>query len=341
MDANELERIRPALLTLGYALEAEQPHISGERFLMQKEKLVLAGTDKIGNKVIIKVARLAGGKTEIKKEKSARDLLSSLAFASEVILFPKELHFGEIGEYLFLITEYIAQDKVFVEHTLEEQFFMALRAFEAQESFHATTFEHLKKVEKVFPVHHARDYFNMFEDFMKNTPSLEPAVEFLRANKILIDTYCNYLVHTDFVPHNLRVHGRKLYMLDAAAAEFGNKYEGWARFLNYMVIHNPALERLLSEYIQKNRGPEEYLNLRLMRVFKIGYLIDYYARSLTKTEGDLHELTQKRLAFWQRVLQSVLEDIPFPLEVVEEYKGKRDTLRSEEEKKRQKEFAVA
>lgn len=347
----ELKTLEPLIAQLGFKLDHEQPHLSGERFLMTRNKLVLSGTKADGKRVILKAAGHPDGKAEINREKSARDLLASVSFASDVILFPDEAFYGEQGGFLFLVTEYISQEKVFVEHTLEEQFFMILRAFEAQESFHATTFEHVRKIEKVFPIRHARDYFESFKGFIsaveQSAPDgvvsevLKQAYDFLEAHKTSIDKYCNHLVHTDFVPHNFRVHGKRLYVLDAAAVEFGNKYEGWARFLNYMVIHNPDLEKLLSEYILRNRGEEDYLNLRLMRAYKIGYLIEYYARSLPKTEGDLYELTKKRIAFWHRVLESVLEDAPLPREVIDEYKGKRDTLRSDEEKRRQKEFAVS
>ncbi len=347
----ELVSLTPIIEKLGFTLDEEQPHISGERFLMTRNKLVLSGTNAHGQKVIIKAADHPDGHKEIKREKDARDTLASVSFASDVLTFPREHYFGEIGKHLFLVTEYISQEKVFVEHTLEEQFFMAIRAFEAQESFHATTFEHLKKVGSVFPIHYSQDYIDSFKEFITGVTKIEPdsvieavmqqAEEFLLSHKITLDKYANHLVHTDFVPHNFRVHNRKLYMLDAAAVEFGNKYEGWARFLNYMVIHNPDLESLLSDYIANNRDKEEALSLRLMRVYKVGYLIEYYARSLPKTEGDLHELTRKRMVFWHRVLESLLEDKKVPRDIIDEYKGKRDSLRSEEEKKRQKEFAVA
>lgn len=347
----DLTILEPIIQSLHLNLDADQPHLSGERFLMTRNKLVLAGVDKNGVRVIIKAADHLDGKKEIDREKNARDLLASLSFTSDAILFPKEIYYGEKKGYLFLVTQYIPQDKVFVAHTLEEQFFMALRAFEAQEAFHATTFEHLKTIEIVFPVKHAKDYFSEFKTFITTVEKTEPdsvarevleqALDFLESHKQTIDTYCNHLVHTDFVPHNFRVESNKLYMLDAAAVEFGNKYEGWARFQNYMTIHNPDLEKLLSEYIVRNRGEKEYLNLRLMRVFKIGYLIEYYVRSLPKTEGDLHDLTRKRIAFWHRVMESVLDDTPLPPDVVENYVNKRDILRSDEEKKRQKEFAVS
>ncbi|MHB0978211.1 MAG: hypothetical protein ACYC1K_02290 [Minisyncoccota bacterium] len=347
----EIEAIKTAASTLGYVLDKEQPHISGERFLMTRNKLVLMGQDKSGKKIVIKASDHPDGKKEIRYEKNARDLLQSVSFAQQALLFPRELYFGEIGEYLMYVTEYIAQEKVFVEHPLEQQFFMALKAFEAQEAFHATTFEHVKKVGIVFPIFTARTYFESFDEFQKSVSDLDEdgiledvlaqAEKFLKEHKSTIDTYSNHLVHTDFVPHNFRVSGQKMYMLDAAAVQFGNKYEGWARFLNYMVIHNPDLEKLLTEYVRTNRGEVEYLNLRLMRVYKIGYLINYYISSLSKTSGDLHELTKKRIAFWHRVLEHILEDKALPREFIDEYKGKRDTLRSEEEKERQKEFAVA
>src|SRR5689334_21028137 len=110
--------------------------MSGERFLMMKDKSVLVGTDKSGKKVIIKVANKEGGKKEILREKQARELLQSIAFANDQIIFPKETYFGEQDGFLIWATEFISQDKVFVAHTIEEQFFLILRAFEAQEAFH-------------------------------------------------------------------------------------------------------------------------------------------------------------------------------------------------------------
>ena len=122
---------------------------------------------------------------------------------------------------------------------------------------------------------------------------------------------------------------------------FGNKYEGWARFLNYMVIHDPALEKLLSDYVRENRGEEEHLNLQLMRVYKLGFLLEFYAKSLSETDGDLRTLTLERIDFWNEVLKFILKGQDVPATFVEEYKVKRDKLRSEDEKKRQREFAVA
>ncbi|MBI4065764.1 hypothetical protein HY412_01040 [Candidatus Kaiserbacteria bacterium] len=353
---NELQTISALLKTLGYSLDEQQPYISGERYLMAGGKLVLAGTEeKNGMKVIIKTSRNKDGKKEIESEKKSRDLMRSLSFADKKILIPEELYFGAKGDYVFLIMRFISQEKVFAAHTIEEQFFIALSAFEAQESFHATTYEHLRAIKDVFPMLSSSEYLGDFkrlkDSILKQYPDeslrreLDGAEIFLKENTITIDRYGNYLTHTDFVPHNFRLAEHALYMLDCvpnyATIHFGNKYEGWARFINYMLIHSPELERLLTKYIKDNSGEDEYLSLRLMRVYKIAYLLDFYARSLSKTTGDLNALTVARLDYWRGALIAILEDCPVARKVTEKYVAMRNALRSEEEKERQREFAVA
>ncbi|MBX4199213.1 aminoglycoside phosphotransferase family protein [Candidatus Parcubacteria bacterium] len=352
----DLTNIANILSGLGYILDAEQPHIEGERFLMAKEKLVLVGTrQKDGLRVAIKISNRESGKKDIRDEKRARDLLESISFADGALLFPKEIFWGEKDGYLIWVIEFIEQEKVFVAYTLEEQFFFALKAFEAQEGFHATTYEHLETVKKIFPVLYGQDYFREFREYKKIVEdasldsslgdTLSRAEEMLLSHKSDIDDYANYLTHTDFVPHNFRIRKNLVYILDCApeyrTVHFGNKYEGWARFLNYMVIHNPSLERLLARYIRDNRGMKDFLNLRLMRAYKIGFLLKFYAESLANTSGDLRTLTLERIDFWHEILKYVLDDREIPEDFVERYKKKRDALRSEEEKKRQREFAVA
>jgi len=350
--AEEKEKASKIIQDIGFSLDEQQLHISGERYLMTRNKLVLAGhrlSD--GKKVIIKISKHPDGKKEIQTEKDARDLLKTLPFADESILFPEEIYFGIHKDYLIWVSTYISQDKVFVAHPIEEQFFTALRAFETKESFHATTFEHIKSVKNVFPVFRAKEYFEEFkklsDSFLANyqddkiKKTLEETKKFLFANKTVIDRYSGYLTHTDFVPHNFRIQERNLYMLDCSAVHFGNKYEGWARFLNYMVIHNTALERFLSEYLKKNRSEEENESLRLMRAYKAVQLLEYYARSSKKADGDLLALTIKRINFWHQVLQSILKNEPVKDELIKDYISERNNLRSEEEKNRQREFAVA
>lgn len=353
---NELAIISKLLWPLGFSLDELQPYTSGERYLMSGGKLVLAGVQNAsGARVIIKAGRSSEGKKEIESEKKSRDLMRTLSFADKKILIPEELYYGESGGYIFLIMRFVPQEKVFVAHTLEEQFFIALSAFEAQESFHATTYEHLRTVKEVFPVLSSAEYLKDFErlkdsilDFYPDASIraiLEKTDAFLQQNTLTIDRYANYLTHTDFVPHNFRIMEHTLYMLDCvpnyATVHFGNKYEGWARFLNYMLIHNPELERLLAKYVRDSRGADEYLSLRLMRAYKIAFLLDFYARALAKTTGDLHALTLARLAYWREALTAVLEDRPLSKKTTDQYVALRDALRSEEEKDRQREFAVA
>ena len=353
---NELSTISALLDSLGFSLDKVQPYISGERYLMAGGKLVLAGRhNESGTKVIIKTSRQPDGKREIESEKRSRDLMRSLSFADKKILLPEELYYGKEDAYVFLIMRFIQQEKVFVGHTIEEQFFIALSAFEAQESFHATTYEHLRTVKEIFPVlssvEYLKDFNRLKESISQKYPdeslitTLQTAEKFLKENVITIDRYANYLTHTDFVPHNFRLIEHTLYMLDCvpnyATIHFGNKYEGWARFLNYMLIHSPELERLLCKYVHDNRGEDEYLSLRLMRAYKIAFLLDYYARSLEKTIGDLHKLTLARLEYWREALTAILKNRPVAKEVTEKYIATRNALRSEEEKKRQREFAIA
>jgi hypothetical protein len=353
---NELSTISAVLKPLGFSLDEHQPYLSGERYLMTGGKFVLAGTqDADGTKVIIKASRNADGKKEIESEKRSRDLMQSLSFADKKILLPQELYYGTKDGYVFLIMRFVPQEKVFVAHTIEEQFFIALSAFEAQEAFHATTFEHVRAIKDVFPMLSGVEYLRDFERLRNSIAShypdetlratLERAGTFLKENLITIDRYASYLTHTDFVPHNFRIAEHTLYMLDCvpnyATIHFGNKYEGWARFLNYMLIHSPELEHLLAEYVRRNRGEDEYLSLRLMRAYKITFLLEFYARSRAKTSGDLNTLTLARLAYWREALISILEDRALAQKVTDQYVATRDALRSDEEKKRQKEFAIA
>jgi len=356
---NEISTISGLLKPLGFSLEEQQPYVSGERYLaigMAGGKFVLAGTrDADGAKVIIKASRQKDGKKEIESEKKSRDLMRSLSFADKKILIPEELYYGTKSDYVFLIMRFIPQDKVFVAHTIEEQFFIALSAFEAQESFHATTYEHLRAIKDVFPVLYAAEYFKDFDRLRASAlhlypdeslrATLEKTDSFLRKNKVTIDRYANYLTHTDFVPHNFRIMEHTLFMLDCvpnyATIHFGNKYEGWARFINYMMLHSPELERLLVDYVRRNRGEDEYLSLRLMCAYKLTFLLEFYARSLPKTTGDLHTLTLARLTYWREALVAILEDRPLAKEITEQYVKTRNSLRSEEEKARQREFAVA
>lgn len=345
-----LDTIAHAVGLLGYTLLPEQPHISGERALLTEHKMVLQGSDDRGTRVIIKVSWDKIGKAEIANEKHVRDTLRSLSFATDELLEPVERFYGTVSGLLILITEYIEQTEIFVTRPLNEQFFIALRAFEAQEAFHATTYEHRKQIRKRFTSYTSDTYLQAFDTYIRDvagTPCdtdvarvLEEARLRLASGKDTIDRYGDYLTHNDFVPHNMRLKGRDLYVLDHTSFWFGNKYEGWARFINYMVVHNPELARSLTAFVRTNRKAE-YEALQLMRLYKLGMLLSYYVRLLPKTEGNLRTLTCVRIALWTSVLEHILRDEEIPDELIRAYIEERSTLRTDEEKARQREFAVA
>lgn len=345
----ELAKFEPLLARLGVALDTEQLHTGGERYLMSGKKLVLTGVRASDKKrVVAKASSDENGRTEIRYEKDVHDLLRSLAFANDTLLSPEELYYEDPAHGTLLVTAFIEQPSVFFARSLQEQFFLALRVLEAQEGFHATTYEHEKRVRNTLPVLRSSDYIREFEGFKKTIETIHPNVllrnllkrsaAFLIENRDSVDRYAPYLTHTDLAPHNMRVSHQGIFLLDYAAFHFGNKYESWARFLNYMLIHNPELENLLTEYVRANRGTDEYLSLRLMRVYKTAFLLEYYIKSLTHTTGDLHTLTEARIAFWTGALEAVIEDKPMARSAVDAYTRTRDALRTKEETARQKEF---
>jgi len=312
-----------------------------------KEKLVLLGKRKTDNlRVVIKVSHSPQGKVEIIKEKKVQDTLSKVIFSREDILFPQEIYYGERGAYLIRITNFIPQEKVFASYSLDEQFFKILREFEVQEGFYANTFEHLNIVKSVFPITKAEDYLKSMRDFIQNinhyskdlSSTISKGEELIKENLAVIDERSNYLTHTDFVPSNFRLGKDGVYMIDLSSMHFGNRYEGLARFVNYCIIYSPELGKKICEYIRKNRGEEDYLCLRLMRIYKAGFLLNHYTKIIKKTDGNLCLLTQKRIELWHKIIDSLIKDEPIDEKMVQDYKARRDELRSNEELRRQREF---
>lgn len=345
----EIARIAPTLKKLGVNLHEKQVHTSGERYLMSGKKLVLDATHQGAGRVIVKVSSSKKGKEEIRNDRACRQILNSINFAYQDFFLPQEIFFGEQGGCLLSVTAYIEQDQHLIDRPLEEQFFISLRALEAQESVHATTYSHTKAIRKTFGLKSAEDYLREFSEFEEKALSQEPnnkilknvyerAKIFLREGKDTIARYAGFLTHHDFVPHNIRIKERDIYLLDHTSIYFGNKYEGWARFVNFMVHHSPELEKALCEYVRANRGEDEYLALRLMRAYKLGLLIQYYTGTLSKTTGDMHKLMRMRLAFWIEVLESVLDDRQMELARVTQFLDEENLLRSDEEKARRKEI---
>lgn len=346
---SELLALRPLLDTLGYSLCEEQPHISGERYLMHAvttlsgRKLILLGLEKTSQRrVVIKASRDPAGIHELEHERTCRRVLKDIKFAYSTFKTPEELLFGRYGKHLISVQAYIEQPCPFLARPLEEQFKLALEAFKAQEGVHATTYGHARLIKKTFGSVSSKDYlraFALFKDCVLERGStaalLAQAEDFLSEHQETIEQYSGFLTHTDFVPHNIRITDGVIYLLDHSSLRFGNKYEGWARFLNFMTLYNPPLEAALVEYVRANRTPEEALSLQLMRVYRLGEILCYYTRTLEQSEGDLHTLNNARIDFWTEVLEAILHGNPVPPSTVSQYIALRDSLRSEEEKKRQ------
>ena len=348
----ELSGIIPVLSKLGFSLEKEQPHIGGERYLMQAvttesgRKLILLGhriSD--GKRVVIKATSDEAGKREIMRERKCREVLHQMNFAYQVFFSPEEILFVEQSGYLISIQAFIEQKRTFLERPTKEQFSLALKSFKAQEGAHATTYRHIRLIRSSFGAMSARDYISAFGGFKKKilaqpennilSPILEKSLSFLEDDKETIEQYSGFLTHVDFVPHNIRVAHRNIYLLDHSSLRFGNKYEGWARFLNFMMLYNPGLEKALVQYVRDNRAEEESLSLKLMRIYRLGEIIWYYTGTLEKSSGDLLSLNNLRVKFWGRALEATLGDKTLEDSVINEYKKARDSLRSDEEKKRQ------
>ena len=348
----ELSALLSILSKLGFEIEKEQPHMGGERYLMQAvtttsgKKLILIGKRKNdGKRVVIKATSDKDGIRELEHERVCRNVLQKINFAYKTFLSPEEILFVKKDRYLISIQEFVAQDKTFLEHTIKEQFGLTIKAFEAQEGAHATAYSHMGLVKKNFGSIDAEGYLKNFNSFKNKIlesrdnenlrPLLEKAERELIKKKEIIEQYTRFLTHTDFVPHNIRVVGENIYLLDHSSFRFGNKYEGWARFCNFMILYNPHLERALVKYVAENRTEEESIALYLMRIYRLGEIIWYYVSILDKSYGNLLTLNQKRVEFWSKILEYLLSRASAPDSFIEEYKKTRDSLRSADEKKRQ------
>ncbi len=342
----ELPKVTKTLEELGYSLAEVQPNLIGEKFLMKTSKFVLIGvrtSDK--KKVIIKITHEREGKKELKKEREATENLKNLTLVRDSIKIASELYYGVHNGYLILINEFLEQDEVFVRLPIEEQFFLSLRAFSILESFYIATHEHERHVKKRFPFLTARKYLRRFKGYKKsilkalNNPEVEEtldrAYKTFKKNLPIVEKFSTYMVHEDFVPHNFRIQDDMLYFIDHEAILFGNKHETWARFINFMTLHNPRLESKLLEYVAE-KGKEEYTSLRMMQALKCTQLIEYYASSLEKCKGDVFELTKKRIFFWKTALEHILDDTQLHESIVKEFRGDRDSLRTQDEIERQR-----
>lgn len=350
--AQELNILKPILSSYGYALDPVQKHLQGERYLMHAittthgKKLILTGSYINGPRVVIKATRDTAGKMELIHEHICRNFLHTIDFAGDVFHTPEEISFLKTKGFVISIQRFIEQPNSFLDRPVTEQFSLALRAFKSQESAHATTFKHRRAIKNIYEIRSGKNYIQNFHLFIKNITNvlgethevisyLKRALATLRENEKNIEQYCDFLTHTDFVPHNIRVADNTIYLLDHSSLTFGNKYEGWARFINFMTLYNPPLAHALKKYVRDNRSSEEAISLRMMQIYRLGEIIWYYVRGTSLSSGNLKLLNTSRITFWNEVLSSVLDEKEVSAETIERYKQTRDSLRSEDEKKRQ------
>lgn len=339
----EIESLKPILEKHNVTLEPDQPHISGERFLMSGQKVVLVGRDKkTDRRLIIKSSSDKSGIKEIEAERLAQQTLQKLPFAYHPLLAPSEIWYDQKNGRIAIATEFIEQTRPYLSLPLIEQFDLIVQAFTMLAGVHATTASHIKSIGSVVATWGVADYEKQFGKFniTVNTPelhtSLERSVEAIATQRDDIERYCGFLTHDDFALHNFRFYNNQIYLIDQSSLRFGNKHESWARFMNYMLLYNRDLEQALLQYLRDNAAPEELRSLRLMRIYKLVELLNYHSNAARHSEGNVKKLSERRVIFWHEVLKNVLDNTDTPKDTITQYQGARDTLRSEEEVARQR-----
>jgi hypothetical protein len=373
----EISFFTPILKGLGFEIDIDQPHTKGERGSFRAKKIILLGRRISYNfKVVIKCARYEEGIKELQEEKQARENIKKIDFAYHEFLEPKEILFRNEKMFLIQVTEFIVEEKKFLDRDPNNQFDIAYRSLITQEGIHAVTSKHNKTIKKLFTTfdfntyrHNLSKFKIIISDFLlsSGTGALGPLIkgpasvrahlckasevggildlaenEFLQ-NKHRIQQYSGFLTHTDFVPHNFRVRNdngvERVYLLDHSAIIIGNKHDGWARFLNFCVLHSPIVEKWFTEYFKVNRSKEESESLRLMRIYRLFELVTHHVTIYKNTNEvenkELKELSKKRVFFWLELLQALYENRELDKGLIEDYKNNRDNLRSQSEKERQ------
>lgn len=344
----EIDYFTPILNDLGFTIDDDQPHTKGERGSFRAKKIILLGSHKSNNKqVVIKCARYEEGINELLEEKQARENIKKIDFAYHEFLEPDETYFNSNKNYTIQITEFIREEVRFTERDPKQQFDIIYRSFVVQEGIHAVTRKHNKQILEYFKVYNFEDYRKQVfickekvTDFLgSGLDLLENTEREILQNKYRINQYCGFLTHTEFVPHNFRVRDNQVYLLDHSAIIIGNKHDGWARFLNWAVLHAPIIEKWFEEYFKINRSLEEQESLRLMRLVRLFELAAHHSKIYFASAKDknleLKELSQKRVYFWLEVMKAVFENREVDRQIVEDYKNDRDSLRTQSEKERQ------
>ena len=110
----ELARVTPILAELGFTPEPNQPHIEGERYLMQavttasgRKLILLARRARDKRRVVIKATRDPGGIRELVHERICRGALSKIHFAYHIFFSPEEILSTKRGGYTISVQAFI------------------------------------------------------------------------------------------------------------------------------------------------------------------------------------------------------------------------------------------
>jgi hypothetical protein len=284
------------------------------------------------------------GIEEIEQEYLGKLALQNLDF-SYTFFHEPETYFRQIHkDEAIVISEFIEEEKKFLERTSKEQFDLVLKAFETLEGVHVVVNNHAKQIKSFFQVYTFSKYAQELQvnfdkivaEFTDLEYDLEAFAKIFLSGEERVKQYCGFLTHFDFVPHNFRVSGDKIYLLDHSSLRIGNKHEGWARLINFMSLYNRELEVGVIKYFELNRSKEEIESLKLMRIFRLFELLAHHTKIYKESADSLKELSKKRVYFWFELLKAVIDDRLLDGEVVMNYKNSRDSLRSDDEKERQK-----
>lgn len=338
------------LESLGFSIEKDQPYIGGEHFAFSKKKLVLLGRQTNNEKrQVIKISNDPEGAAEILQEHKCRVALKKINSSRFVFFFPEELFFEQKNGYTISATEFIKQENSFLDLPLTKKVSLALKSLQAQETIKIDQYQKDDSVSRAFEIWNAQSYLEAVDRYSydidlflpkdKKTKALFAETRnFFTDNLETVDLFSGFLMHWDFNPNNFRVNKDNLYFLDLSSFRFGNKYESWGRFANFMTLYDRPLENEIAEYVKKNRAQKESLSLKLLRAFRLLELIRHHANIFQKSSGNLAFLSKARVDFWGKALEALMENKILDRQTVEEYKNQRDNLRSEKEKQRQKEI---
>ena len=194
-----------------------------------------------------------------------------MAFAYKIFHSPRELLFIKEHDMAIMVSEFIEQECSFVERPISEQFTLALSMLKEQEHAHATTYGHTRVVRRTFGEMRTDDYLKKCRAQISAISSAVPDDATLRGtlNQTLlfltkhiqtIEQYSGFLTNWDLTPQNIRISKNQIYFLDHASFHFGNKHEGWARFINFMALYEPQVAEALVSYVRDNRAGEELLS---------------------------------------------------------------------------------